>query len=126
MVHFRPLLRSYGLTEQQWRVLRALSEVDRLDAGKLAERSFLLAPSLTRILQNLEQQGLVTRTADKSDQRRSVVALAKKGRQLFERVAPESEAMYARIESEFGVDRLASLYEILADFSTKIGAPGLR
>ena len=29
MARFRPMLRSHGLTEQQWRVLRALDHADR-------------------------------------------------------------------------------------------------
>ena len=52
---FRPLLAEHDLTEQQWRVIRALAATEEpLDAGELAHRTFLLAPSLTRILQYLE------------------------------------------------------------------------
>ena len=52
---FRPLLAEHDLTEQQWRVLRALRAADDpVDAGELAERTFLLAPSLSRMLSNME------------------------------------------------------------------------
>ena len=124
MSRFRPLLREHGLTEQQWRVLRALSEYDRLDASELADRSFLLAPSLTRILQHLEGQGLIRRTTDENDQRRHVVVLSAKGRQLFKQVAPKSETLYSEIEVEFGVERLDALYELLADFYRTLGKNG--
>ena len=63
MARFRPMLRDHGLTEQQWRVIRALADYDRIDASELARRSFLLAPSLTRILQHLEKEKLVKRLA---------------------------------------------------------------
>ena len=53
MTHFRPMLRSHGVTEQQWRVLRALMEHEELEVTQLAERSFILSPRLSRILQNL-------------------------------------------------------------------------
>ena len=43
MAKFRPMLRDHGLTEQQWRVIRALADFDRIDASELARRSFLLA-----------------------------------------------------------------------------------
>ncbi|MDH3748666.1 MAG: homoprotocatechuate degradation operon regulator HpaR [Gammaproteobacteria bacterium] len=121
MARFRPMLRERGLTEQQWRVIRALSEFDQIDAGELAQRSFLLAPSLTRILQHLENEGLIRRTPDSSDQRKSVVTLTTKGRLVFDQIAPESEILYAQIESEFGVDRLEALYELLADFYQAMG-----
>ena len=120
MARFRPVLREHGLTEQQWRVVRALADGEPLDAGELARRSFLLAPSLTRILQFLEKEALVTRGSDRNDQRRSVLALTDKGRQVFARVGPDSELRYAEIESEFGHDRLEQLYTLLADFYTTL------
>lgn len=116
MARFRPMLRDHGLTEQQWRVIRALAALDSVDAGELARRSFLLAPSLTRILQHLESEKLVTRAADRNDQRRAVFTLTASGRKLFSKVAPDSEALYADIEREFGVEKLESLYALLAEF----------
>jgi homoprotocatechuate degradation regulator HpaR len=121
MSRFRPVLRQHGLTEQQWRVVRALADSDQIDASELARRSFLLAPSLTRILQFLERQKLVKRTPDRSDQRRSVLTLTAKGRQLFDAVGPDSEDRYAEIEAEFGHERLEALYELLAAFYTTLG-----
>lgn len=123
MARFRPMLRDHGLTEQQWRVVRALAALDNIDAGELARRSFLLAPSLTRILQYLESEKLVARSSDAHDQRRAVFTLTPRGKKLFSRVAPDSEALYADIEREFGVEKLKTLYQLLAEFyqSVSIG-----
>ena len=121
MSRFRPMLREHGITEQQWRVIRALSDDKEIDAGELAKRSFLLAPSLTRILQFLEKSELVNRSADASDQRRANFALTAKGRRIFDQVAPDSEQLYAEIEAQFGLDRLESLYELLAEFYSTVG-----
>ena len=120
MSRFRPALKKWGLTEQQWRVIRALAEFEPLDASELAARSFLLAPSLTRILQHLEKSGLITRSTSSVDQRKQSVALTRRGRNQFEAAAPESERLYAEIESEFGVERLEKLYRLLAEFYTTI------
>ena len=54
MSRFRPMLRDHGLTEQRWRVIRAIHEHNKIDASELAAKSFLLSPSLTRILKYLE------------------------------------------------------------------------
>lgn len=116
MGRFRPMLRAHGLTEQQWRVIRVLAEESGIDAGSLAKRSYLLAPSLTRILQHLEARRLIRRDADRSDQRRSVFSLTREGRSLFDAVAPDSESLYRDIEREFGRRRLNALYRILIDF----------
>jgi homoprotocatechuate degradation regulator HpaR len=116
MSRFRPMLREFGLTEQQWRVIRVLAEFGRLDASELARRSMLLAPSLTRILQFLEGEGLVRRLADRDDQRRAFLELSAKGERLFALVAPASESIYGELEGVFGASRMDALYALLADF----------
>ena len=120
MSRFRPMLRRHGLTEQQWRVIRALSAHQKIDASELAKRSFLLAPSLTRILQFLEREKLVQRSSDANDQRRSVFVLTGKGRGVYDEVGPDSELLYADIERQFGVDKLETLYALLAEFYTAL------
>lgn len=120
MSRFRPMLRSHGVTEQQWRVIRALAEFQPADASELARRSFLLAPSLTRILQFLEREKLVKRSSDSNDQRRSVFVLTAKGRRLYDEVGPDSELLYSEIEQLFGNDKLETLYTLLAEFYTAL------
>lgn len=124
MARFRPMLRKHGLTEQQWRVIRALAAFDKIDASELARRSFLLSPSLTRILQHLEVEKLVQRTADANDQRRAMFSLTSGGRKLFSRVGPDSETLYAEIEREFGHERLELLYDLLSEFYQTLSAAG--
>ena len=46
MRQFRPSLRNHGLTEQQWRILRALTAVDEIEGTELAHMALLLGPSL--------------------------------------------------------------------------------
>lgn len=117
MARFRPMLRQHGLTEQQWRVIRALAEFRKISAGELAQQSFLLAPSLTRILQHLEREKIVKRSSDSHDQRRSTFVLSVKGQRLFAEVAPDSEALYAEIERDFGRRKFDELYELLSEFT---------
>ena len=123
MARFRPLLKEWGFTEQQWRVIRALADSEPMDAGQLASRSLLLAPSLTRILRYLESEGIVRRSVDVGDQRRQILSLTASGRQRFEEAAPDSEAAYAQIESNFGRERLELLYRLLSEFYTRMEEP---
>ncbi|MGE0484441.1 MAG: homoprotocatechuate degradation operon regulator HpaR [Gammaproteobacteria bacterium] len=116
MARFRPMLREHGLTDQQWRVIRVLADTPDLDAGEIARRSLLLAPSLSRILQFLEAEGLVRRRPDPADQRRGVFALTARGERRFAAVAPDSERLYADIAARFGADRLDELYVLLEAF----------
>lgn len=121
MSRFRPMLRRHGLTEQQWRVIRALAAYQEIDASEIARKSFLLAPSLTRILRFLEREELVKRSSDANDQRRYVFVLTGKGRRIYDEVGPDSELLYAEIEKEFGADKLEALYALLAEFYAALG-----
>ena len=115
---FRPMLAEHDLTEQQWRVLRALESVGQpIDAGALAARTHLLAPSVSRILTNLGERGLIDRAVDPADQRRTLLSLSEAGRAQVATVAPESEKRYAAIETAFGRDRLTSLLDELHAFA---------
>jgi homoprotocatechuate degradation regulator HpaR len=113
MRQFRPSLRDHGLTEQQWRILRALASVDTIEVTELARVAFLLGPSLSRILRDLEARQLVERRIAKADLRRGVVSISAKGLKLIEAVAPSSEAIYAAITRRYGARKLAELQDML-------------
>jgi homoprotocatechuate degradation regulator HpaR len=113
MRHFRPSLRHHGLTEQQWRILRALTSIDAIEVTELARVAFLLGPSLSRILRDLETRHLIERRTAKADLRRGVVSISARGLKLIEAVAPSSEAIYAAITQRYGARQLAELQEML-------------
>jgi len=75
MKKFIPHLREYDLSPQQWRVLRILFETDGLEMSVISERCYLLMPSLSRIIQNLEARQLISRRISEKDQRRSIISL---------------------------------------------------
>ena len=117
---FRPLLAEHDLTEQQWRVLRALSaSTTPLEVGQIVEATFLLAPSLSRILKDLEARSLVARSPVATDQRRAEISLTASGYDLVATVAPKSESIYNQIEACFGTKKLERLLSQLADLRDK-------
>ena len=113
MRKFMPALQAHGLSAQQWRVMRALHEERAQDLSTLAEVCYLLKPSLSRIIRNLESRGLISRLVDPRDQRVSVVSISPEGVRLFETVLPYSELQYAHITNKFGATKLQQLYELL-------------
>lgn len=122
MAHFRPHLAAHGLTEQQWRVIRALEESGEFDIAALAETCCLHAASLSRILPNLESEGLILRRTSESDQRRVMITLTPKGRRLFSEVAPESEAIYAALAQAVGPQRVEAAYCVLDELIFALSA----
>lgn len=113
MQRFRRMLRDNGLTEQQWRVLRALSRVEPVEVSRLARSTFLLGPSLSRILPDLKKQALIRVDPDARDQRCKLVRLTATGANLMDRIAPLAEAIYADIAKRLGPESLASLQSLL-------------
>lgn len=113
MAHTRPSLREHALSDQQWRVLRVLGEHGAVDIGRVAREAYILGPSLTGVLARMERDGLVQRTRDSADQRRTVIAATAQGRRLVKRLSTTIEAHYVWLEKSMGKAKLAQLYGLL-------------
>jgi len=124
MRHFRKSLREFGVTEQQWRVLRGLSTKPQMEVAELARATFLLGPSLSRILVDLDQRGLILREPDPADLRRWMISLSPSGTELIDTVTPVSEAIYREISQRFGEDKLGQLQDLLAELEEAMAGLG--
>ncbi|MDN7919306.1 MarR family transcriptional regulator [Burkholderia gladioli] len=107
----RPILNEYSLTEQQWRILWLLeSEAEQgLEAVKIAKQCCILQPSLTRILERLERDGLITRKQLDSGVRGAKIQLTVRSQSLIARVQPRLESQYQAIERQIGLEKLRDL-----------------
>lgn len=111
--HFRPIITHFGLTEQQWRILRAVSENDQLEPREICEICQILSPSLTGVLTRMEGMGLVTRTRMEEDQRRLLIRLTPRAEQLVAEMVPLIVEQYRIIEAAYGPELIQELYEIM-------------
>ena len=124
MAPIRPFLRASGVTDQQWRVLRVLADAGPLDASGIAELALLYPPSVTRIVRELVERGLLSRSTDAEDRRRSVISITDEGQALVRRTAEHTAIVLDRYTDAFGHDRLTrfiaeatALTELLARFA---------
>ena len=115
MSRFRPIVHAAGLTEQQFRVLRALNEMGEMTAVGLANECAILAPSMTRILRKLSDEGLITVRRSDADQRERRIKLSAKGARLLDKVAPQIEEVYEALREELHGEGLHVLYEHLQE-----------
>jgi homoprotocatechuate degradation regulator HpaR len=122
-VRFRKVFLQHDLTDPQWRVLRILSQVDELDVSSLAQRSYLMRESLSRILRDLAARGLIVRRVSNTDARRIFHSLTAKGHRLLEEVAPAFNPVYKEIEARFGIERIEELNGRLAELLDAIQLP---
>ncbi|WP_088675858.1 homoprotocatechuate degradation operon regulator HpaR [Rhizobium sp. R339] len=117
MSHFRPILAAHDVTEQQWRVIRVLSEAGMLDASEVADKASILAPSLTRMIRSLEERGFITKHKDKADGRRVLLRITPAGQAMVDEVMPESLKVYADIGARFGAERVEELLDMLDELA---------
>lgn len=114
MAPIRDMLSDTGITEQQWRVLRVLSEHGAIDTTTLADRSSLLFPSLTRIAATMRKKGLITQTRDEDDRRRQIVEITEAGQKIIDERTNQSARIVASFKSTLGEDDYEKLLDLLA------------
>ncbi len=118
---FRPILNAHGITEQQWRIVRALLETGPLEPCQIVALCGISSPSLAGVLARMEEVGLVSRERVERDRRRLLVSLTDESRALAARMAPEIEAVYVRLERQLDKARLHGLYRSLDEIIARLG-----
>ena len=118
---FRPILNAHGVTEQQWRIIRALLELGPREPRQIVDICGISSPSLAGILARMDDLGLVVKTPVDGDQRRFTVSLTAKSRGLARRIAPQIEATYADIEAALGKDFTDDAYRALDALISRLG-----
>lgn len=109
----RNLLSDVDLTEQQWRVLRVVQESTGIDPTEIADQACLLLPSLTRILQKLDEKGLISRQRDTVDRRRQVIRITAAGEKIIDENIDASIAIVERTREKMGDARYEALLDLL-------------
>jgi homoprotocatechuate degradation regulator HpaR len=113
MSHFRPILNYGGVTEQQWRIIRAIYEADVLEPNQICDICQILSPSLAGMLGRMEEMGLVRKERADNDQRRILVHLTAKSRALVAKLAPLITEQYRLLEQAMGPRLVADMYSVL-------------
>ena len=113
MLHMRPILRTHGFTEQQWRVLRSLDPITPIDKTTLASRATLLMPSLLRIVKDLEKMGLLRTVPSENNRRLIRIILTSKGVAAVDRGARDLARMGQTVRDQIGGDNFDELIRLL-------------
>ena len=122
IARFRPILNAHGITEQQWRIVRALLDTGPLEPREIGELCRISSPSLAGVLSRMEELGLIKRKRLDHDQRRLRVSLTARSRAIAARMAPQIEATYRHIETMIGTEFSSRFYRALDEL---IGALAL-
>lgn len=111
--HFRGILNRFGVTEQQWRILRVLHERGDLEPWQIAGACRISSPSLAGILARMHATGMVRRRQSAVDQRRQTVSLTPASKRQVAAMVPLVERQYRLLEDAVGEDTIAALYAVV-------------
>jgi len=110
---YRALFQEHAITDQQWRVMRALWEQKHLTSKQISEITLLPSPSLVGILDRLEKKGFVGRLRSVEDRRLVYIVPTQAGRKLQELMLPKIEQIHDRFMHQVTPDEWAELNRIL-------------
>jgi len=106
-------LRPAKMTLSRWRALSVLTASDGRSMGELAEYMVIEQPALSRVIDQMERDKLVTRRLAKNDNRVVQVYLTDAGRQMFRQIRPLELRHYERIIEGFKPTELEDLNQLL-------------
>jgi DNA-binding MarR family transcriptional regulator len=111
---YQPFLDKLGITYPQYLVLMILWEEDGMAVNDIAKKLILNTNTITPLLKRMEQQGIIKRKRSRQDERKVIVQLTSKGRELQEEASLIPEKLAGRlVEGELKIEDLVRLKESL-------------
>lgn len=127
-VHFHAHLARRGVPVSSWRVLGSLAQYEGLTVGELARLVLFKQPTLTKVLDRLQSQGLVVRQPQAEDRRKVGLFLTAAGRALVDELIDEARRCENRVLGQCtdttGIEPLKeSLRRLIGDLETGVAPP---
>lgn len=124
---FHAHVRANGLKVAEWRVLACLIEKDGQMITRLARVALFEQSRLTRIIEKMEDRGLVTRRPDLRDGRRVRVHLTGDGRALADRLVTDAQVhendLIAAVATDDGTEIKSVLKSLIRHLAPEDGNP---
>ena len=110
---FHRVVTRKGMNVSEWRVLASLAGAPPMSIGELARISVTKQPTLTRVLDRMEPQGLVRRVAHGSDRRITLIEITPKGSRQVAGLVELANEHERRVLEPFGMTRSLELKKTL-------------
>ena len=103
----------YGITAEQWTVLKRLDEQDGISIKGLTKRVGKDQGNVTRIVDVLVKKGVVKRTSNPEDKRSSLVYLTEEGKEVTKNLIPIDKKVHDTALHGLSQEDLTLLKQIL-------------
>jgi DNA-binding MarR family transcriptional regulator len=110
------VFKQHGLSGTQYNVLRILrgADPDGLCRNEIRGRLVTRMPDVTRLLDRMEEAGLIRRARDGEDRREVSTRLTARGRELADALVAPVQAEHQRRLGHLSEEQLRTLVELLA------------
>uniref|UniRef100_C5CLB4 Transcriptional regulator, MarR family n=1 Tax=Variovorax paradoxus (strain S110) TaxID=543728 RepID=C5CLB4_VARPS len=112
---FHAIVQANGLSVLEWRVLATLADSGPINIGQLAQQSVSKQPTVTRLLDRMEQQGYVERLSAAKDRRLTMVRMTRAGDKMIAGLIREAHAHEASVLEPLGAKRSKELKKVLRE-----------
>jgi MarR family transcriptional regulator, 2-MHQ and catechol-resistance regulon repressor len=113
-IRFARLFRQYGLTPQQYNILRILRGEGRpLPILEIASRMITVVPGITGLIDRLESASLVERKRCEQDRRVTYVAIAPQAAEILRQIDGPLNELHRQVLGHMSADELAALNRLL-------------
>ena len=113
-------LKHTGLTQARWMVLLHLSRTGPMSQRELAETVGIEGPTLVRMLDSLEGQGLLERRACEDDRRVKRVYLTEAARPVLAEITSIATALRKELLAEMADGELRAAWKVLKDIADRL------
>lgn len=109
------LLKPFGISGTQYNVLRILRGAgdEGLCRNELRDRMLTRMPDMTRLLDRMEEAGLVTRSRERDDRRMVLTRITARGRELLSQLDRPMNDLHRKQLAQLDDDQLRSLIDLL-------------
>ena len=116
----RELVREYKVTIPQYCVLRHLGRSGGLQLKELASGCHISPPTMTGVIDTLEEKKLVLRVKNEDDRRSLLVVLTKAGKQLYDSL-PMQQNMFKNCCSALSSNEILQMNSLLSKLEKHFG-----
>lgn len=115
------LFKAHGLSMAQYNVLRILRGAGEagMACGDIGDRLVTKAPDITRLLDRLERQGLITRSRETNDRRVVTTRITERGREILAELDAPVVLLHKRQFGHLGEEKLHQLLTLLEEVSSR-------
>ena len=112
---FEQMLKPHGITGTQYNVLRILrgAEPNGLCRNEVSQRLLNRMPDATRLLDRMEEAGLVTRERSTTDRRLVTTRITRKGREIVDSLDDSADEQHEKALGHMSEQQLRTLIKLL-------------